>query len=406
MQNESASVLSQARERNITADAWRGLAAVAVIGSHFQALIEDGNFPSADLFSARWGETLRYLFSGSSLYFFVISGFVLGGKIPEWNRRPGGLFFRCLKRQTHILLIFWAAFVLVGTLNLIKWWTTGKPWYNPTFAQVFVQFFLFSNAINMQGHRIIPPSWYLEADLAIVFGVVTAYWLWTRLPITMQEKSTEPLWLLTIPLTAFSLQVQIFYPMGHGAEAPFRGLAYFLLGLQAWHASTNRCAFVCLIINSLLIHWWTDTSSLHTYFGTSGTVLLAWLLCTSRIRPATHQLFEGRAFRFLSQHSFSLFLLNFFVLQVGVSLARHVSPQSLAGLVGVVILTLCALFLTAVCFHKWVEVPLLSWHDGIWKRFFAWVSQTEPMAAAKNAKTSPSSDQSVQDETLVVRPRR
>src|SRR5258707_1285466 len=98
--------------RNQTADALRGLACLTVLGAHLQISIESGHFFSSAFLENECGEILRYLFRGSSVYFFIISGFVLSGKLPEWNSRPSGLFLHALQRLTRILVVFWAAMVI------------------------------------------------------------------------------------------------------------------------------------------------------------------------------------------------------------------------------------------------------------------------------------------------------
>ncbi len=221
--------------------------------------------------------------------------------------------------------------------------------------------------LNQQ--RLIPPAWYLEADIVLVFGAVVFYWFWNQLPAERRAPWKGPIWLGSIILTILSLKVQTFFPMGHGPEAPFRGLAYFMLGLLAWHAASNRAAFAGLLINSVLILWWTDNSALSRYLSTSGSLIVAWLLCISQRNTMAQEFFSHPVFKFFNKMNFSLFLLHYFLLTVAVSVARNVSPGSMAGLIIIMTMALGFVLGLAHVFHYRVEKPLLRWHDDVWNRY-------------------------------------
>jgi peptidoglycan/LPS O-acetylase OafA/YrhL len=359
------------RVRNQTADALRGLACLAVLGSHLQIAIESGEFLSALTLEHEYGDLLRYLFRGSSVYFFIISGFVISSKLPEWNSRPGGLFLRATQRLTRILIVFWAALVVMGLLDLLKWKLTGKPWFGPTIVEVLSEFFLLANVNNFQQHRLIRPAWYLEADAVLLFLLVASYWSWHRIPAWIRQRYRDLFWILSIVFTVFSLQVQVLFPMGHGAEAPLRALSYFVLGVLAYYALSNRVAFACFLINNFIILYWGDHSILSNYLCTTGAVVVAWLLCLSRVAPITERFFDTPFFHGLNKLSFSIFLFNYILFQIGMSFARHFSPYSVAGLLAFQGCSLAAIVALAVVFRQWVQVPLLAWHDALWQRVFA-----------------------------------
>lgn len=353
-------------QKNTAVDACRGMASLLVVWSHFASLIQAANFFSSTEFYSLYGSWLVYLSRGSAVYFFVISGYVIASKLPEWQRYERGLFVRGFQRMSRILCIFWCGLLIILLCNYAKQLVSGQSWSRLVPYNIACEFLLIFNWMDCKG-RLIPPDWYLEVDLVLLVSVLFIYALYVKLDQAWKSRARVCLWLCTIPLTMYSLNMESQYIMGaHATQGLIRSLSYFVLGILAWQARYHRSALFCFIINSVAFIIINDHSNLMHYLCTNAAVLLAWLLfCSTQIKSVS-DLFNQPIFTFMNKVSFAVFIFHYFLLILWISLARHLVPQSMTALTGFMLLSFPVIYGFAWVFHLHVEKPLLKFHDALW----------------------------------------
>lgn len=353
--------------KNHAVDALRGIASFLVVWSHFASLLSAANFPAADEFYSYFGTWIVYLSRGSAVYFFLISGFVIACKLPVWQRDDRGLLIRGLQRLTRILCIFWCGLVLILICNYVKYLLTGHPWSRLVPFNIMCEFLLIFNFMECQG-RLIPPDWYLEVDLVLLVAILFCYSLYARFQPTLQRRLRSLIWLITVPVTLYSMGIESEFITGaHAKHGLTRSLAYFMLGVLACHARHHRTALVCLIINSMTFMIFNDHSNtLVHYFCTNGAVLFAWILFSSDQLKSISELFQQRGFSVANKLSFAVFIFHYFLLTLWISLARHCVPTSLIGFSCFMLLSFPMIYGFAWVFHTYVEKRLMKYHDALW----------------------------------------
>jgi len=348
-------------------DSFRGLAALSVVGSHLYSGFKNANFPSADAVNHQAGDLLSYIFYGSSSYFMIITGFILAAKLPEWKRHPDGLLFRAVQRITKIVIIYWIALVLIMTINMLRYSMFGTAWYNADLLSTVAQFLFFSNYLKDPLH-FLAPGWYLEADFVIFITLIACYFMWNRLPGQLQQRLRPAVFLATIAVVFICVYQESLGPSARGLQAPIRLLTYFVLGFLAWHARNYATAMFALIVNSMLILIWNDQSVMHRYFYSSNAIIVAFIFYFSHYSKTLAVLASQPLIVKLYKINFGIFLFNLFVITLGFSIARHFAPNSVPGLIGILGLTLAGLFLISYLFTRYIQRPVLTWHDEVWKR--------------------------------------
>jgi peptidoglycan/LPS O-acetylase OafA/YrhL len=136
------------KTRQSSVDSFRGLAALSVVLAHFQCGIEFAGLPSTQYVHDKIGPLLLYLFRGTSVYFMVITGFILAMKLPQWKRHPDGLAVRAIQRMTKIVAVYWVALTVIMMINLIRHALTGHTWVKPTLLEGLSQYLFFSNFLH------------------------------------------------------------------------------------------------------------------------------------------------------------------------------------------------------------------------------------------------------------------
>jgi peptidoglycan/LPS O-acetylase OafA/YrhL len=363
------------RQQNQLIEGLRLLCSFLVVGSHLAPTLDSANFPAADEVYNSIGPTMVYMFRGSAVYFFLISGFILAAKLPEWRAAQEGLIHHMAKRITRLLFVFWAALVVVTLCNLIKQWIYPPAWV-PVQREAWLAEFTLSSAATGQKLRMIPPAWYLEVDLLLILGTCAVYLLWCDLSPRIKRILIPFLAVLTVAITLGSLRVEAMFAVeANPSFSYFRSIGYFILGLLAWHSRTRLMALVCLIIISVSYIAFDDHTEMRKYYCNTGRVLVAWILACSHHHPTLKLLFEKYPIQRLSKISFSLFLTHYLVLTVWISFARHLTPKSVPAFCGFMLMSLPVMYLVAWLFHTIVETRVIAFHRWLW-------SATPAMAAA------------------------
>lgn len=355
-----------AKERHVSVDSFRGLAALAVVCAHIQCGIEFADISSTDEVHQSIGALLLYLFRGSSAYFMVITGFVLASRLPAWKRQPSGLIMRAVQRMTKILIIYWIALAIIMTINLTRYSIFGTAWVKPTFMEAFSQYFLFSNFMRTD-QLYIAASWYLEADFILFTSVILLYACWNRLPERYLRQLKPFVFISTILLVLISNYIESLNPFSRFLYAPIRLSTYFILGFLAWHAKTYASAMFSLIVCSMLVLFWNNLTVLYQHFFTSNAVVLAFVFYASHYSFPLKVLCSHPLIVNLYKINFSLFLFNVFAIIVGISFARHIAPDSIPALFVFLSLALLTLFTGCYYFERLIQRPTLAWHDRMWK---------------------------------------
>jgi peptidoglycan/LPS O-acetylase OafA/YrhL len=375
--------LAQRMDRNHVVDSFRGLACLAVVIIHINEQVKTARFPASIQFHDWFGSELFYLFQGSSVYFMVITGFMLGSQLPKWSKSRSGLFIKAMQRTSKIMIVYWAAIIVLILVNLIRKLVVGNVWVPATISDVFLQCF-FLNDFRLTP-LYVPPAWYLQADIIIFTLVVSSYLTWSRLSYTWQIRLRPAVFLCTIPLLGLALYIEAFGLATNLSLAVVRLMLYFNLGFLAYHAQQHKSAllsYIVLVIAMLICNDWT---SMHQRFYTNTSIVLTFIFAMSRYSTAISALFNQPWMKKLYQLNFSIFLLHWFILILGISLARHLAPNSVVGLVLVIVFTLVLLFVLASLFERFIQRPLLRWHNQVWAY---WLNETprEKLEPAQTAK--------------------
>lgn len=367
----TASSLAQRTERNHTVDSFRGLALLSVVFSHVYAQVHSAGFPASQQFNETIGQSLQYLFQGSSVYFMIITGFMLASQLPRWCQSKNGLFINAVQRTTKILIVYWAALFLLIAINLLRKLFVGNMWVPATVNDVISQIFFLSNFQTTLLY--IPPAWYLQANLIIFTLVVTSYVMWNQLDTTWKTRLRPFLFFSSMPLLGLSLSIEALELTKELSLSVVRLILYFSLGFLAYHAQQHKSAllsFIAIVVAMLICSDWT---SMQRRFYTNTSVVLAFVFVLSRYAPAISELFHQPWMKKLYQLNFAIFLLHWFTLIIGISLARHLAPESMIGLGVVIAFTLVLLFVLATLFERYVQQPLLRWHNQAWAH---WLNET------------------------------
>jgi len=377
--------------RNHVLDSFRGFASLAVVFSHVYSQLHTAGFASAHSLDESFGSMLQYLFQGSSVYFMIISGFMLAGNLAHWNNTRNGIVIKALQRITKILVVYWAALFILISINLIRKVLVGTVWVPATFGEVLSQFLFLSNF--QTSPLYIPPAWYLQADLIIFILVVTIYVMWNRLPIHWRIRLRPKLFLGAIPVLALSLFIETSGQTSDLALSVVRLILYFSLGFLAFYAQNYKSAlfsFITLVVAMLICN---DRYDLHQRFYTNMSIIIAFIFVMSGYSKNASSFFNQPWMKKLYKLNFAIFLLHWFILIIGLSIARHFTPNSTIGLVFVLIFTFIMLFVVASLFEHYVQQPILRWHDKVWA---SWLS-----AASQNVSEPVVSDQAVPKQLKV-----
>lgn len=348
-------------------DAFRGLAALAVVFSHSWSGLCAAHFASADTVNDSAGALLSYLFRGSSAYFMIITGFILAAKLPVWKTHPHGLLMRAVQRITKIVLIYWIALASIIVINQLKSSFGGIGWYKTDLLSVLAQFLFFSNYLS-EPQLYLAASWYLEADFIIFITLIACYYLWSKFPGYLQQRLRPVIFVSTIAVVYFCVYIESVGPFDRGLSAPIRLLTYFLLGFLAWHARDYVSAMFSLICNSMLILVWNDLTGLHKYLFSSNAIVLAFIFYSSHYSKTLAVLACQPLIVKLYKINFGMFLFNLFFIMIGMSIARHFAPHSVSGLIIIWGLSIAGLFVFSYFFTRYVQQPVLTWHDSAWNR--------------------------------------
>lgn len=362
----SASESREVGQRLTTVDSFRGIAALAVVFAHVQTGISSAGIPITDDVDKSIGAFLLFLLRGSSAYFMIISGFILSSKLPGWKKHPNGLIIRATQRMTKILVIYWIALSILLAINQIRYCLFGTLWVNPTPLGFLSQYLLFSNFIS-DVKMYIPPGWYLEADFILFVFLIASYFCWSKIEGKVQDRLRPYLFMFTIPLAIVSIYVESLDPFAKSIYAPIRLISYFVLGFLAWHSRKHATALVSLILITFITAVTNDRSRLHEHFVSSYAPILALIFFSSHYSATLTTLTNKPAFQFLFKLNFPLFLFNMFAIAVGLSFVRHFTRTSLVGLVFFLSLSIVVLFFASFYFEKFIQRPVLIWHDKFWK---------------------------------------
>ncbi|MFO0813545.1 MAG: acyltransferase [Gemmatales bacterium] len=354
------------RGKNQLIEGLRLLCSFMVVGSHITSSLNAGNFPAAIAVNDAVRPVLFYVFYGSSVYFFQITGFILAAKLPEWRTASEGLLHQTARRITRLLFVFWAALLLVTLCNLFKQWLFPPAWVPFRPNAWLAEFFLASSATG-QEIRMIPPAWYLEIDLLLILGASALYLLWCELSPTWQKRLRPFIALIAIAVTLVSLLFEkIFLVEAHPSYAFPRAIGYFILGVLAWHARTRLLPLGCLIVISVSFFAFDDHSVSRKYYCSTGSILLAWILSCFHHHPGVKYLLDKYPIERFSKISLGLFLTHYLVLTIWISLARHLTPRSVPAFCGLMLLSLPVMYLVAWLFHTFVEKNVLALHRWLW----------------------------------------
>ncbi len=362
--SSSALSLAQRTERNHTVDSFRGFASVSVVFSHVYAQVSLAGFPASQQFNETMGQSLRYLFQGSSVYFMIITGFMLASQLPRWCKSKDGLFIQAVQRTTKILTIYWAALFILIAINLLRKLFVGNMWVPATASDVLSQFLFLTNFQTTPLY--IPPAWYLQADIIIFTLVVTSYVMWNQLTDAWRIRLKPLMFLGAIPLLGLMLYIEALGLTTDLSLSVVRLMLYFSLGFLAYHSQQHKSAllaFIVVVVAMLICNDWTSMSR---RFYTNTSIVLAFIFVLSRYSTSISSMFNQPWMKNLYRLNFAIFLLHWFTLIVGISLARHLAPNSMLGLAVVIAFTLVLLFLLATLFERYVQQPLLHWHNQAW----------------------------------------
>mgnify|MGYP001329912702 CR=1 FL=1 len=357
------SALAQRADRNQVVDSFRGLASLSVVLSHTYCLVLTAGFPSADRLNSYIGPSMEYLFLGSSVYFMVITGFILATKLPEWQKSKQGLLIKALQRVTKILVVYWAAVGIYILLNFLKQSITGTPWIPFHWESVISQLFLIPNFRTTPIY--VAPAWYLQADMIIFLLVVAIYMMWEEMPAYWRGKLRPLVFVCMVPLLALCLYVE---NLGLSSELPFsavRLLLYFFLGFLAVQAQRSKSALLVFALLVLTMFICSDQAWLNNRFYTNAAISLAFFILLSHYSTSLQNLLKHPIMKKLYQWNFSIFLLHWIILLIATSVARHLVPNSVAGLMVVIVCALATLFVAAMLFEKYIQKSVLRWHDAV-----------------------------------------
>lgn len=183
----------------------------------------------------------------------------------------------------------------------------------------------------------------------------------------MQDRLRPYLFMATIPLAVVSIYVESIDPFSKSFYAPIRLISYFVLGFLAWHSRKHTTALLSLILLTFITAVLNDRSRLHEHFVSSYAPILALFFFSSHYSATLTTITNKPSFQFLYKLNFPLFLFNMFAIGIGLSFVRHFARTSFTGLVFFLSLSIVVLFLLSYYFEKFVQRPLLQWHDQSWK---------------------------------------
>lgn len=363
--------LAQREDRNHTVDTFRGFASLSVVFSHIYAQVNSAGFPASQQFTENFGHSLRYLFQGSSVYFMIITGFMLASQLPRWCKSKNGLFIKAVQRTTKILVVYWAALFLLLAVNLLRKLVVGNMWVPATATDVMSQIFFLTNFQTTPLY--IPPAWYLQADIIIFTLVVTSYVMWNQLTDVWRIRLKPLMFIGAIPLLGLMLYIEALGLTTDLSLSVVRLMLYFSLGFLAYHSQQHKSALVAFIVVVIAMLICNDWTSMQRRFYTNTSVVLAFVFVLSRYSTPISSLFNQPWMKKLYQLNFAIFLLHWFTLIIGITLARHLAPNSVVGLVLVIVFTLVLLFVLASLFERFLQRPLLRWHNQAWAY---WLNET------------------------------
>ena len=96
--------------------------------------------------------------------------------------------------------------------------------------------------------------------------------------------------------------------------------------------------------------------------------------------------------------NFGMFLFNLFFIMIGMSIARHFASHSVPGLIIIWVLSIAGLFIFCYYFTKYVQQPVLNWHDLAWKRLLNQTQQTP----VRNEQKAEKGDELISPEPVRV----
>ncbi len=269
-------------------------------------------------------------------------------------------------------------------INTVKSTFFGIGWYKADLLSVVSQFLFFSNYLADPQHYLAA-GWYLEADFIVFIALIGCYFLWCKFPGHLQNRLRPVIFVSTIAVVYFCVFTEAEGPFDRGLNAPIRLLTYFVMGFLAWHARTSVSAMFALICNSMLILIWNDLTGLHKFLFTSNAVVLTFIFYSSHYSKTLAVLTSQPLIIKLYKINFGMFLFNLFFIMIGMSIARHFASHSVPGLIIIWVLSIAGLFIFSYYFTKYVQQPLLSWHDLAWKRLLNQSQQT-PVRNEQNAE--------------------
>lgn len=298
------------KERKVYLDYLRVIATVFVICVHTVSLAATMVIPQS--VSYRVLEVFNFMFLSCNLLFVMISGALL---LPV-EGEPAGTFFR--KRFLRILVplvVYYVCYVCAK--EGIAWlcpdhWSamlrrilTGAPEEAPHFWLVYVIFWLYvlTPFLRWIVHHI--PDSVLAGVLVVVFLVNG---LDTYLPVWGYHTQLSPV------VDSFA---GVFL------------LGYFLDGRCSARAERILLAggAASFFVTAFLI-WRTDQYEPYIYNNAPTMMLFASAVFIAVKRAVSHYDRENRALRFVGSYSFSILLIHWGVLHVGVKQILHVNVLS------------------------------------------------------------------------------
>lgn len=191
------------------------------------------------------------------------------------------------------------------------------------------------------------------------------------------------LFLGVIPILALSLFVEAYGLTTDLSLAVVRLLLYFSLGFLSFHAQTHKTALFSFILVVIAMLICNDRFDMHNRFYTNMSIIIAFIFVLSGYSEAAASFFNQPWMNKLYKLNFAIFLLHWFILILGLSIARHLTPNSTKGLVFVLIFTFVMLLVVASLFERYVQQPLLRWHDKVWASWLSGASHSvsEPVVS-------------------------
>lgn len=308
----------QAAGRFSFIDGLRGIAALLTVLPHSRGLFY---FPESNAVCRRMNELAEYGGQGVQL-FFVISGFVIAYSLRDATRESFSLGRFILRRSVRLDPPYWVAMLAMVVSMAIRSVMTHQPIVLPPVSQILAHVFYLQNILGIPSLNVVFWTLCLEFQLYLVFAIL--------LVVSGRVASGARLDAVLRPAVVIacfvvSLIVRAVSPL-ESMGTWFVPFWYMFLGgsLLCWHmlgrVSRRQLAF-CFACALVAFAYHPDrykasalVSMLAIYVALHLGTLSTWL--------------SGRAFQWLGQRSYSIYLLHVALSPFVLGLRTRIAPTS------------------------------------------------------------------------------